>query len=219
MKSFLLFVALSALVQSVATAFSSFSTIHHYNQDYSSRCTARPTRLYSQSNENSDSRSQSFLLTNQEIRPLLTFGTGDSIKLVNAFGLWCAVASILTGPIWSAAMTLANIANQLDPDLDPNRAWYDQTGKVWAKVWLTLTDSYPTMSGNAITDTRPCLYVANHASWLDIPVICTVLSPVFKFIAKGELKKVPCIGQQLVGVRVLFCFECIDCMKRSASLE
>ena len=48
----------------------------------------------------------------------------------------------------------------------------------------------------------PCLYVANHASWLDIPVLCTVLDPVFKFIAKGELGQVPCIGQQLNGVRM-----------------
>ena len=35
----------------------------------------------------------------------------------------------------------------------------------------------------------------------DIPVLCTVLDPVFKFIAKGELSKVPCIGTQLSGVR------------------
>lgn len=34
---------------------------------------------------------------------------------------------------------------------------------------------------------------------VDIPVLCTVLNPVFKFIAKGELAKVPCIGTQLSG--------------------
>jgi 1-acyl-sn-glycerol-3-phosphate acyltransferase len=34
---------------------------------------------------------------------------------------------------------------------------------------------------------------------VDIPVLCTVLDPVFKFIAKGELAKVPCIGTQLSG--------------------
>eukprot|EP00591_Stephanopyxis_turris_P016866 CAMPEP_0195542402 /NCGR_PEP_ID=MMETSP0794_2-20130614/51587_1 /TAXON_ID=515487 /ORGANISM="Stephanopyxis turris, Strain CCMP 815" /LENGTH=206 /DNA_ID=CAMNT_0040676535 /DNA_START=496 /DNA_END=1116 /DNA_ORIENTATION=- len=45
----------------------------------------------------------------------------------------------------------------------------------------------------------PCLYVANHASWLDIPILCTVLDPVFKFISKGELRDLPCIGDQLVG--------------------
>ena len=67
-----------------------------------------------------------------------------------------------------------------------------------------MTNSYPTVSGNLErvrkgNELGPCLYVANHASWLDIPVLCTVLDPVFKFIAKGELSKVPCIGTQLSG--------------------
>lgn len=91
-------------------------------------------------------------------------------------------------------------------DNDVNKAEYDNTGKIWAKAWLTATNSYPTISGNlerlqAGNDAGACLFVANHASWLDIPVLCTVLDPVFKFIAKGELSKVPCIGQQLAGVR------------------
>lgn len=41
--------------------------------------------------------------------------------------------------------------------------------------------------------------MANHASWLDIPVLCTCLDNVFKFISKSELKNAPCIGQQLRG--------------------
>lgn len=90
------------------------------------------------------------------------------------------------------------------PDLDPNRAFYDYTGKVWSRSWLAVADSYPTISGDTErlkedNDLGACLFVANHASWLDIPVLCTVLDPVFKFIAKGELKSIPCIGQQLVG--------------------
>jgi 1-acyl-sn-glycerol-3-phosphate acyltransferase len=76
---------------------------------------------------------------------------------------------------------------------------------VWARSWLTLTNSMPTFSGHVEQigegSTGPCLFVANHASWLDIPILCTVLHPVFKFIAKGELRGVPCIGQQLAGVR------------------
>ncbi|GMH77021.1 hypothetical protein TL16_g07264, partial [Triparma laevis f. inornata] len=43
------------------------------------------------------------------------------------------------------------------------------------------------------------LIVANHASWLDIPVLCTAVDGPFKFIAKGELTQVPLIGQQLTG--------------------
>lgn len=35
-------------------------------------------------------------------------------------------------------------------------------------------------------DERGALIVANHASWLDIPVLCTAVDGPFKFIAKGE---------------------------------
>jgi len=88
---------------------------------------------------------------------------------------------------------------------DPDRDRYDATGKVWSKIWLTLADSFPEITGDVGRLSREnstgqaCLYVANHASWLDIPVICTVLDPVFKFISKEELRDVPCIGQQLTG--------------------
>jgi 1-acyl-sn-glycerol-3-phosphate acyltransferase len=175
-----------------------------------------------------------FRLTKEEIRPIIRLGSGNNKKVINAFGLWCAVVSALTCPIWWAAMaTLKAIyeyrekAGSADVDgdgkarrarkaFDPHRAWYDKTGKIWSNVYLRLTNSYPTISGDVErlreatlasptngTGNGAYLYVANHASWLDIPVLCTVLHPVFKFIAKGELRKVPCIGQQLEGVGLI----------------
>ena len=144
---------------------------------------------------------RSFMMQREEVAPILTFGEGDKEKLVNAHGLWCLFVSLITGPIWMLAMKVVHTMG----DKDENRALYDKTGKIWSKAWLTATDSYPTVSGNlerlkAGNDAGACLFVANHASWLDIPVLCTVLAPVFKFIAKGELSKVPCIGTQLSGV-------------------
>lgn len=150
-----------------------------------------------------DSREESFILTDEQVKPLIRLGSGDSEKVVNAFGLWCAAVSILTGPIWSAVMATLNLFNKWNGDWDPDRAIYDKTGKIWAKTWLSMTGSFPTITGDLDRlkeNSGPCLFVANHASWLDIPVLCTVLDPVFKFIAKGELRKVPCIGQQLAGV-------------------
>jgi hypothetical protein len=113
------------------------------------------------------------------------------------------------------AMTIINIMNnqKLFANMDPHRSLFDKTGKIWSKVWLSSIDSYPTISGNVnvirqSTTNGACLFVANHASWMDIPVLCTVLDPVFKFIAKGELRKVPCIGQQLEGVGCCIEFLC-----------
>lgn len=146
-----------------------------------------------------DLDTRSFLLSREEVKPIFSFGKDGSEKVVNPFGLWCLFVSLITGPIWMLAM---KVVHQMEND--ENRAMYDMTGKIWAKTWLTMTNSYPTVSGNmerlkAGNQAGPCLFVANHASWLDIPVLCTVLDPVFKFIAKGELAKVPCIGTQLSG--------------------
>lgn len=113
---------------------------------------------------------------------------------------------------------------------DDDRSKFDYTGKVWCRVYLALTDSYPEIAGDVARlkmksqleimesegnegegsvvkeNTQACLYVANHASFLDIAVLCTVLDPVFKFIAKDSLKAFPGVGMQLVGVSFFYCY-------------
>ena len=93
---------------------------------------------------------------------------------------------------------------------DPQRAKFDLTGKIWCRTYLRLTNSYPEICGDVsrLKDKEDggyggaCLFVANHASFLDIAVVCTVLDGVFKFIAKDSLKKFPGVGKQLVGVSI-----------------
>ena len=152
-----------------------------------------------------DIMTKSFALSREEVKPIFTIGEGEKEKIVNAFGIVTFMASLVTGPIWMLAMTIVDMVCRMNETLDPNRAVFDYTGKIWCRIWLTMCMSRPTISGDtaAIREGQgPCLYVANHASWLDIPIICTVVDPVFKFIAKAELAKVPCIGQQLKGVRI-----------------
>jgi len=156
----------------------------------------------------SNEKDLSYVLSDEQVNPLIRVGSGEKEKVINSFGLWCAVVSLLTGPLWMAAMSVVNLLYKINEDWDPHRAVYDQTGKIWARTWLTMTNSFPIFSGEVdqLQKRGPCLYVANHASWLDIPVLCTILDPAFKFIAKGELSKVPCIGQQLSGVSGMYSF-------------
>lgn len=148
---------------------------------------------------------KSCLMKTEDIAPIVCLKEGTpKEKIVNAWGLYTIFVSLILNPIWALAMTITDAVCRIFPDLDPNRSFYDMTGKIWSKSWLTLVRSYPSVSGDFTrlqenNDLGACLFVANHASWLDIPVLCTVLDPVFKFIAKGELKSVPCIGQQLSG--------------------
>lgn len=151
---------------------------------------------------------KSYVLTEEEISPIVKLNKeSGKEKWVNAYGFVYIIASAITLPLWWTAMTVTDAVCNAFPDLDPHRSVYDATGKVWAKSFLTIANSFPSFSGDTerLKDSKEpqaCLYVANHASWLDIPVLCTVLSPVFKFIAKGELLKVPCIGKQLIGVSI-----------------
>jgi len=146
--------------------------------------------------------SSGYVLSDADVAPLIRLRKGGKEKVINAFGLWTVVVTLITCPIWAAAMWIVNSICKIDEDLDPNRVFFDKTGKIWSKAWLSMTMSYPTITGDVDRlreDQGACLFVANHASWLDIPVLCTVLDPVFKFISKAELKSVPCIGQQLTG--------------------
>ena len=110
------------------------------------------------------------------------------------------------------------------PGFDEDRGKFDKVGKIWCQVYLSLTNCYPIIDGDVgrLGDTvhgsnnknnnhrgsghrgdggnGPCLFVANHASFLDIAVLFCVLDPTFKFIAKDSLKKFPGVGRQLVGV-------------------
>ena len=172
-----------------------------------STTTTQTTTTTTSSSSPTTTTTTSFYWTKEECRPLIRLGRTESEKVINLFGLWCLFVSLVTFPIWIVAMTIVSTlsssrrGSSSNSSWDPHGALFDTTGKLWAKVWLTGTNSYPTISGSPIAKTGACLYVANHASWLDIPILCTVLDPVFKFIAKGELRHVPGIGQQLHGVR------------------
>jgi 1-acyl-sn-glycerol-3-phosphate acyltransferase len=51
---------------------------------------------------------------------------------------------------------------------------------------------------------EPAIYVANHASQLDIPIICAQVNRPMFFIGKIELKKVPVLGQYMKIVGMIF---------------
>ena len=74
-----------------------------------------------------DHRKQSFFLSLEEINPLITLKKDtSSMKVVNAFGIWCAVVSLTLAPMWLMAMSVVKMAHDLNEDFDPQRAMYDQ---------------------------------------------------------------------------------------------
>lgn len=69
----------------------------------------------------------------------------------------------------------------------------------------------------------PCVFVANHNSWLDIPFLCAAIGRIrcktmsmsYKFIAKQELTKIPFLSTAIrVGNHIA-----LDRMNRRSQLE
>mmetsp|Transcript_17961 Transcript_17961/g.26758 ORF Transcript_17961/g.26758 Transcript_17961/m.26758 type:complete len:381 (+) Transcript_17961:169-1311(+) len=152
----------------------------------------------------------SHVLSMDEIQPIFNFKSKSSgkDKVLNATGILHLAVIVSTMPFWMAAMKITEWLGNTIEGFDNNRAKFDYTGKVWCRSYLSMTDSYPILEGDVDRlkvgpsgemSEGACLFVANHASFLDIAVLCTVLDPVFKFIAKDSLKKFPGVGTQLVG--------------------
>ena len=157
------------------------------------------------------------VLSIDEISPLFQFKSKSSgkSKVLNTTGLYHLVIILLTMPLWMTAMSIIHYLGDTIDGFDEHRAKFDYTGKIWCRTYLSLTNSYPMLDGDVDRlkvgphgkmSEGACLFVANHASFLDIAVLCTVLDPVFKFIAKDSLRKFPGVGTQLVGVSSALCF-------------
>jgi hypothetical protein len=74
-----------------------------------------------------DHRKQSYFLSLEEINPLITLNKDkSSMKVVNAFGLWCAVVSLTLAPIWTLAMSMVKLTHNMNENFDPQRAIYDK---------------------------------------------------------------------------------------------
>jgi len=199
------------------------SNLHGKNQQHNKQAamTILPASVQSDDmmSQSSSSSSQvplslqnrpSHVLSMDEIQPIFNVKSKSSgkDKVLNATGILHLAVIVSTMPFWMAAMKITEWLGNTIEGFDNNRAKFDYTGKVWCRAYLSMTDSYPILEGDVDRlkvgpsgemSEGACLFVANHASFLDIAVLCTVLDPVFKFIAKDSLKKFPGVGTQLVG--------------------
>ena len=74
---------------------------------------------------------------------------------------------------------------------------------IFSPVILAIAMVRVKVSGlNNILD-EPAIYAANHASQLDIPIMCTRVNRPMFFIAKIELKKVPILSQYIKVVGMI----------------
>jgi len=128
-------------------------------------------------------------------------------KSINAFGALYGLQSVLLlGPLWWAALTLCEKVCEAT-GWDEDRVFHDGIGKAWSWLNMAVGGCSPaevTGKDNLPAPGLPALYVSNHASWFDIPLVAQTIPNSFKFIAADELRDLPLVGQQLTdGKHVL----------------
>eukprot|EP01041_Mallomonas_annulata_P007835 gene7835-16026_t len=119
-------------------------------------------------------------------------------KEVSLWGIIFAIQTCICTLPWILGMLLLlPFKLILKEKFDPNGLLIDNLGRVWARL-VTFPHTIPRVTGreNLPNPSEPCIYISNHASWLDIPFVGGYLPPV-KFVAKQELSKLPVVGQAL----------------------
>lgn len=83
---------------------------------------------------------------------------------------------------------------------DKKGAPYDYLPRWWSKIVLFMTGVRVTVHGRErLEDGKPHIFVANHMSWFDVPVLSSFL-PRAKFVAKAELFNLPIFGSAMRAV-------------------
>ena len=115
---------------------------------------------------------------------------------VNALQL---AATLTWGAFWiSVALGVALVSRRRGPAL-----WLAR--RVWAPGQIAIGLSRLTVVGRERLDfRRSYFFVANHQSWLDIPVLFAAVPAPLHFLAKQELARVPFLGWYIAAMGMVF---------------
>lgn len=81
---------------------------------------------------------------------------------------------------------------------------YDNAQRRWGRLLLMAAGVRVVQHGDdRLAPGAPRVFVANHVSWFDIPVLLSVL-PAYGFVAKRELESVPFFGAAARAAGVIF---------------
>mmetsp|Transcript_9202 Transcript_9202/g.22602 ORF Transcript_9202/g.22602 Transcript_9202/m.22602 type:complete len:418 (-) Transcript_9202:284-1537(-) len=146
--------------------------------------------------------------------------------VVNLFGVLFLAQQLFLASFWLLALFLTKLYYELirvasingalfDPNqVDRNFRMPDVITTHWAYFTLLASGCYPTYEGLENAPNDPALYVCNHASWMDMPIVGVMFKEIghmhagghpgkatpfcshelFKVIAKEELLKAPVLG-------------------------
>jgi 1-acyl-sn-glycerol-3-phosphate acyltransferase len=110
------------------------------------------------------------------------------------YGLWC-LGCIVAFTLWHGIR--ASVGALLGVP-DRRGGLYDREPRDWARHLLRATGLPVEVTGlERLDPDRPCVFAANHASFVDVWVLLGCLPGSLRFIAKQELLAIPLFGSAL----------------------
>ena len=106
-------------------------------------------------------------------------------------GLWALLVFVAITIVCATPVTLVSLARR-------NSNIVMRAGRVWSRVMLTTVGArvnYVDLENSRAQ--LPCIYIANHASNVDIWVLMSVLPDQTRFVAKRSLFRIPFLGWAL----------------------
>lgn len=127
----------------------------------------------------------------------------DSSPSVSALSRSLSLVRIAALALWTAFWTaLALVIHLVTRSYDLPLAL---AHRVWAPGTLRILGADLEITGlDELDFSRSYLFVANHASLLDIPVLFAALPIPLRFLAKEELRKIPLIGHFIKAMGMIF---------------
>ncbi len=98
--------------------------------------------------------------------------------------------------LWSLAVTVFfSMAAIFASFLDSSGEWAFRVARLWARTLLFPTGIKVNVRGlSHIRSGRPYIFMANHQSNFDIPILIAHLGASFRWLAKAELFRIPIFG-------------------------
>lgn len=72
--------------------------------------------------------------------------------------------------------------------------WQHRIAQVWARAGVYISGARVTVVGHEHLSGKPAVYICNHLSYMDTPVIFSSLPFQFRIVARHDLWKIPFIG-------------------------
>jgi 1-acyl-sn-glycerol-3-phosphate acyltransferase len=73
--------------------------------------------------------------------------------------------------------------------------WFYKICSFWSDAWFLLIGIRPKITHEAIiAEQRPCIFVANHSSYMDIPMLVNTVREPVRVLGKEEMARIPVFG-------------------------